>query len=546
MLIGVDFDNTIISYDALFHRVALERGLIPAKLPVNKTAVRDHLRAAGREDIWTEMQGEIYGTRLGEALPFAGVRDFFAACRDRGIRVVIISHKTRYPYRGERHDLHAAARSWLIANEFVAANDDSAVFFELTKAEKIARITAAGCTHFIDDLPEILTDAGFPAGVERILFDPVHASISCAALRSMRNWLDATTYIVGEAEADQAANRILARAGWRAVSPAIAITGGANNRVAQLTIAPTADGTDGVNEKAVIVKRYFQHAGDQRDRFSTERAFYAYTDHLGLTQVPNALGWDAVQRVGVFDLVAGIRPSKASQGLLKAALRFIALLNIGRRTPLATALPAASEACFSIAAHLATVTRRIDRLGATLAEDAVDAEARQLVCEVLQPVWEAVESDVRHRVGPTALASELPLTSRCVSPSDFGFHNSLVTSSGDVVFLDFEYAGWDDPAKLVCDFFCQPDVPVPIEAFPDFVEEIGGMLSLPEPEQFGTRCRLLLPVYAIKWACILLNEFTSVGRQRREFSLGQAAASARRERQLARVRALLAELPVPV
>jgi tyrosyl-tRNA synthetase len=28
-------------------------------------------------------------------------------------------------------------------------------------------------------------------------------------------------------------------------------------------------------------------------------------------------------------------------------------------------------------------------------------------------------------------------------------------------FLDFEYAGWDGPAKLVCDFFCQPALPAP-------------------------------------------------------------------------------------
>ena len=32
MILGVDFDNTIVAYDSLFHRVALERGLIPADL----------------------------------------------------------------------------------------------------------------------------------------------------------------------------------------------------------------------------------------------------------------------------------------------------------------------------------------------------------------------------------------------------------------------------------------------------------------------------------------------------------------------------------
>jgi len=30
-MIGVDFDNTIVCYDALFHRVARERGLAPAE-----------------------------------------------------------------------------------------------------------------------------------------------------------------------------------------------------------------------------------------------------------------------------------------------------------------------------------------------------------------------------------------------------------------------------------------------------------------------------------------------------------------------------------
>ena len=55
MRIGVDFDNTIVCYDEVFHRVALERKLISPSLRVNKGAVRDHLRTIGREDAWTEM-----------------------------------------------------------------------------------------------------------------------------------------------------------------------------------------------------------------------------------------------------------------------------------------------------------------------------------------------------------------------------------------------------------------------------------------------------------------------------------------------------------
>ena len=42
---------------------------------------------------------------------------------------------------------------------------------------------------------------------------------------------------------------------------------------------------------------------------------------------------------------------------------------------------------------------------------------------------------------------------RTLSPSDFGFHNALRTPAGTMVFLDFEYFGWDDPAKTGFGFF---------------------------------------------------------------------------------------------
>lgn len=163
MHIGVDFDNTIVCYDDLFHAVALERALIPPDLPKNKSAVRDYLRGVDNEDAWTEMQGYVYGQRMIEdAAPYLGVLEFL-----RQYPVCIISHKTRYPYLGEPYDLHAAARAWLVRHDVVAT-----AYFELTKAEKLARIALAGCTHFIDDLPEFLAEADFPDGVQRILFDP--------------------------------------------------------------------------------------------------------------------------------------------------------------------------------------------------------------------------------------------------------------------------------------------------------------------------------------------------------------------------------------
>lgn len=46
------------------------------------------------------------------------------------------------------------------------------VFFELTKEKKLKRIIKQGCTHFIDDLPEFLSEKDFPKQTSPILFDP--------------------------------------------------------------------------------------------------------------------------------------------------------------------------------------------------------------------------------------------------------------------------------------------------------------------------------------------------------------------------------------
>ncbi len=176
MIIGVDFDNTIVCYDGLFHKLAVQQGLIPSGIAPAKNAVRDHLRQIGQEDRWTELQGYIYGPGMSQAQLYPGVLEFFDRCRREGVEVFIISHRTRHPFRGEQYDLHEAARVFLAAHGF----DDPAriglpldhICFHETKAEKIARINATGCTHFIDDLPEVLSAPELNENVVRVLFDP--------------------------------------------------------------------------------------------------------------------------------------------------------------------------------------------------------------------------------------------------------------------------------------------------------------------------------------------------------------------------------------
>ena len=185
--------------------------------------------------------------------------------------------------------------------------------------------------------------------------------------------------------------------------------------------------------------------------------------------------------------------------------------------------------------HLDLVSRRIDRLQQISGEDSEAEEARHLVREKVMPAWE--------RIFKTA-SREWPEKGRgthrataCVSPSDFGFHNSLLGEDGRLRFFDFEYAGWDDPAKMAADFFCQPRIPAPDSEFP----RIGARLAelFPQDAEVAERARSLWPVYRMKWICIMLNEFLPAGKTRRGFSLGEEAQVALRRQRLEAVRSSL-------
>ena len=176
MRIGIDFDNTIACYDGVFHQAALERGLIAPDLARDKNSVRDHLNGSGGKDDFTELQGYVYGARMALVSPYPGFAEFIGAARKAGHDLFVVSNKTQHPILGPKHDMHAAARSFLAGRGLTGAQshqiDPENVFFELTKGEKVARAHDLACDVFIDDLPEILRLAGFPPGMRKILFDP--------------------------------------------------------------------------------------------------------------------------------------------------------------------------------------------------------------------------------------------------------------------------------------------------------------------------------------------------------------------------------------
>lgn len=203
MLIGLDFDNTVAGYDHVFTAAAEREGLVEPGSTRNKIEVREALRKLDDgEREWMRLQGRVYGVYMEEAEIIDGVGDFLSTCRESGVSVCIVSHKTEFGhFDPDRVNLRKAARNWMKNNRFFDpegfAIDERSVYFESTRQKKIERIRALDCTHFVDDLEEVFKEPSFPDTTKRYLFAPSTRPIPLGPFKPFTSWRDISNDILG-------------------------------------------------------------------------------------------------------------------------------------------------------------------------------------------------------------------------------------------------------------------------------------------------------------------------------------------------------------
>ena len=453
--IGIDFDNTLISYDEVFLAAARERNLLGPRFSGNKQAVRDAIRLLPDGEIaWQRLQGYVYGKGIGNAVMFGGVDAFLRGCRTAGHEVFIVSHKTEFGHHDpDRVNLRAAALGWMEASGFFAPDTYGIprhnVFFEGTRSEKLRRIAALNCSCFIDDLEEVLTDPEFPAGVERILFG---ASGPSPRFTACPSWQQISKVVI-EGDDRPAADDVVALAGSLLGAPietAEQITRGRNSRVFRIA----------AGREVYALKRYPAPGTDARDRVGTEAEALRLMERCGVDNVPRVVAADATRHCALLSWLDGAAVTSVTDADVDAAAVFLGALHAMSRTPAGRAFTRpASEACLS-GREVETQIRR--RLAALRALDGEPELARFLDGEYA-PALDRLMAGAMRAMAAAGLdfATPLPQELQTLAPSDFGFHNALRRHDGTLVFVDFEYFGWDDPVKLVADVLHHPGQRLP-------------------------------------------------------------------------------------
>ncbi|MAE43042.1 hypothetical protein CMO93_04675 [Candidatus Woesearchaeota archaeon] len=535
MIIGVDFDNTIVCYDGLFYDAALEKGLIPKNIPKVKNSIRDYLRKIGKEDDWTKLQGNIYGPGILKAPPFEGVIEFLKYCKKNNIKTFIISHKTLHPYIGSKYNLHKYAMGWIeqegILDKEITGLDKKDIFFELTKEDKLKRIAKQKCDYFIDDLPEFLLDKEFPSDTFKILFDP-SKKYNGNDLERADSWLEIRDKIKNKISKNHNSNefkklvsKLSINAGFMGDFTIKPIAGGRNNKVFCVEYE---------NGKKALLKSYFDDPINKKDRLRNEFNFLKFVYGGGIKCVAKPYCADFDNNLGLYEFIEGNKPKVEGidENKIKQALNFFSQINSNKDF---INLHVATEAYFNIKGHIGNIKNRIERLENISINSKIDEEAKEFIKNQLLVCWREVQEFIAKasKEQKININENISDQEKCLSPSDFGYHNCLLDKSNKLFFLDFEYSGVDDPAKMVCDFFCQNEIPVPMKFFNMFIEQVAKTLE--DEDKFKERVKILFPLYKIKWCCIILNEFSKEGSERRNFALEPKDLEENKKKQLEKV-----------
>ncbi|NBS00462.1 MAG: hypothetical protein EBT42_08925, partial [Actinobacteria bacterium] len=340
---------------------------------------------------------------------------------------------------------------------------------------------------FIDDLDEVLTDKSFPKKTKRILFG--YGTSTDQEISTMHSWREVGDELFGEIDSS------VILAGAKYVCPELNCTsarrveGRGNSKIFRV------ESSDG----SIALKVYPDLAVDNRMRRNAEWQALNFLQQNKM-RVPKPVQTDSELNWSLIEWIDGSPADPQNQAHLDQAAVFIQSLNqASRAITSGSVFGLATEACLNPSFIENQINNRLTAL--KLVEDSA---LREFIDNDLSPTLARTIESTRCLMVDNydAILDQKYWT---LSPSDFGLHNAIAMPQGDLVFFDFEYFGWDDPVKLTADVCLHPGMSLDENAQQRWISEAKKLFA--DDSNFGLRLNALYPLYAIRWALIMLNEY---------------------------------------
>ena len=274
---------------------------------------------------------------------------------------------------------------------------------------------------------------------------------------------------------------------------------GANSQIFKLS---------SINKKQYALKLY-PNDFDKRQRCEKNAIDFLITN--GFTNIPQFKGFDETNNISILQWIDSSKLYPISKEDISVSSHFISSIILSSNMPHVEKFLEAKQACLSGQEILKQIEIRRRKLTDaaknnnklhTFLQSKLFPELNRLLAEghMLCKKFNVDTENV------------LDTEHRRLIPADFGFHNTLRQSDGSLIFIDFEYFGWDDPIKPVMDFTLHPSYLMSSEFKKIVINTISNTCNL--DSNYLNRLICFSPFYTARWALIMLNKFLPNKRMR--------------------------------
>jgi hypothetical protein len=272
------------------------------------------------------------------------------------------------------------------------------------------------------------------------------------------------------------------------------ITGRANSKIFKII----------TKDQNYALKLYPSKEFDKRERLLVEFDALTILHQYGVSNTPRPIRKSTDLNTALYEWIDGVSLREVGLKEVSDALNFIDILKKISSLKSDISSQLASEACLSAKELVSQIDRRFKRLSEIDIKE--DPELHKFLSGQFKPVFDEVKKKINKNWKlPWLYDKDLIKEFQTLSPSDFGFHNAIYVNNNKIIYIDFEYFGWDDPVKLTSDFIWHAGMDITNKAQHKWLEGMCGIFV--DDKYFLDRFQAYHPLYGLRWSMILLNEF---------------------------------------
>lgn len=467
MKIGVDFDNTIVNHDLSFNKIF--ENYFEKNNTLKGYEKKNILKNSLSHKKWIKAQEIVYSEYIKKyGKVFNGFKKFSYRCKILGHNLEIVSHKSKLSFI-KKFDLISPAKNFINRNIEI----DKIFFFE-NLSEKINHINKSNYDFFIDDLPLVISQIKLPYK-KRILFNRNYTKVYKGYLNK-KNWREIEHHILNEPTNTEILFYIKEKYSNKKLKIVKKYSSN-NSRV--LNISDRKN----YNFKVKIAKR-------SKQRISLEYKKICFFSNLQPKFHPTPINYNPVYGSAIYSWIEGNSIHRVNKRYLDNVVQYLKIINNNLNQKKKLNKFKASASCFSKKDIFLQINSRFNSF------NKIKNNNLTLYLSSLREYFHNLKCNLK-----TSNNIYFPKKDLIISPSDLSIKNFIYSYNNEFFFIDYEYLGYDDSIKLICDTIIHPANKLNTRYAKYFVHEFNLKIS---PINFD-RFKQYFPFYCLIWCLIILN-----------------------------------------